>query len=100
MRGYYTYTVTSPRWQNFQCNEYEFLQSLTSFCYNYISKKHSSEVRDVKELEQRFSVTWEVGRWERIFYFIDIRLKLINFELKKKNITNITTYASVFRVRV
>lgn len=71
---------------NSQCNEYEFLQSLTSFCYNYISKKYSSGVRDVKKRDQWFSVTWEVGRWEWILYFIDIRLKLINFELKKRYI--------------
>lgn len=31
-----------------------------------------------------FGVTWEVVRWERIFHFVDIGLKLVNFELINK----------------
>lgn len=48
---------------------------------------NSSEVRDAINLDvELFFVTWEVGRWEWIFHFVDIGLKLINFELKKDNV--------------
>lgn len=73
---------------NSQCNEYKFLQSVTSFCYNHTGEKsgrfRSQRCKKIRTFSH-FFITWEVGRWEWIFYFIDIRLKLINFELKKDN---------------